>query len=316
VTAAVEQGLRATWRTYAGLFLTTLATLMYEIGLTRIFSVTMWYHFAFVAISVALFGMTVGALLVYLLPDRFRDADVKRLLWRYALLFSISIAICFVSQLAVPFTPRGSLAAWWSVAFTCIVISVPFVFSGIVVCLALTRFPSRVNRLYAADLIGAALGCVLLVIVLSQVDGPSAIVGVGAMAGLGAFVFASDTGSRRGMKAAAVAVLVLGGFALLNAWQHSRGNPLLRIIWAKEQADIKHDYEKWNAFSRITVDGDPSATGTPAGFGISTKLPPGTSVRQMGMVIDSTAGTNLTGYTGDPAERTWRTTPSRTPTCS
>ena len=291
-----------TGRTYAGLFLTTLATLMYEIGLTRIFSVTMWYHFAFVAISVALFGMTVGALLVYLLPDRFRDADVKRHLWRYSLLFSLSIAVCFVSQLAVPFTPRGSLAAWWSIMFTCILISVPFVFSGIVVCLALTRFPTRVNRMYAADLIGAALGCVLLVIVLSQIDGPSAIIAVGAMAGLGAFVFASDTSSRRGMKLAAVAIVVLGGFAFVNAWQHSRGNPLLRIIWAKEQADIKHDYEKWNAFSRITVDGDPDAVGTPAGFGISTQLPPDTTVHQMGMVIDSTAGTTLTGYTGNPAE--------------
>ena len=46
--------------TYGGLFFTTLSTLMYEILLTRIFSVTMWYHFAFVAVSVALFGMTVG----------------------------------------------------------------------------------------------------------------------------------------------------------------------------------------------------------------------------------------------------------------
>ena len=48
---------------------------MYEIVLTRIFSVTMWYHFAFVAISVALFGLTVGALLVYLFPRWFRDRD-------------------------------------------------------------------------------------------------------------------------------------------------------------------------------------------------------------------------------------------------
>ena len=56
---------------YGGLFLVTLATLMYEIVLTRIFSVTMWYHFAFVAISVAMFGMTVGALLVYLRPGWF-----------------------------------------------------------------------------------------------------------------------------------------------------------------------------------------------------------------------------------------------------
>ena len=56
----------ASLSTYAGLFLIALSTLMYEILLTRIFSVTMWYHFAFVAISVAMFGMTAGALIVYL----------------------------------------------------------------------------------------------------------------------------------------------------------------------------------------------------------------------------------------------------------
>ena len=59
---------RARPGTFAGLVLITLSTLMYEIVLTRIFSVTMWYHFAFVAISVALFGLTAGALLVHLLP--------------------------------------------------------------------------------------------------------------------------------------------------------------------------------------------------------------------------------------------------------
>ena len=48
------------WRSYGGLFFVTLATLMYEILLTRIFSVTMWYHFAFLAISIVLFGMTAG----------------------------------------------------------------------------------------------------------------------------------------------------------------------------------------------------------------------------------------------------------------
>ena len=54
--------------TYAGLFLVCLATLMYELLLTRIFSVTTFYHFAFMAVSIAMFGMTVGAILVYLCP--------------------------------------------------------------------------------------------------------------------------------------------------------------------------------------------------------------------------------------------------------
>jgi hypothetical protein len=43
---------------FYGIFLIALSTLMYEILLTRIFSVTMGYHFAFMAVSIAMFGMT------------------------------------------------------------------------------------------------------------------------------------------------------------------------------------------------------------------------------------------------------------------
>ena len=57
--------------TFAGLFPITLATLTYQLLLTRIFSVTMYYHFAFVAISVTMFGMAVGALIVYGRPAVF-----------------------------------------------------------------------------------------------------------------------------------------------------------------------------------------------------------------------------------------------------
>ena len=62
--------------TFAGLFATTLATLTYQLLLTRIFSVTMYYHFAFVAISVTMFGMAVGALIVYRRPHVFTAARV------------------------------------------------------------------------------------------------------------------------------------------------------------------------------------------------------------------------------------------------
>lgn len=60
--------------------------------------------------------MTIGALLVYLLPERFRDIDVKRHLWRSSVLFSVSLAVCFVTQLAIPFSPHGTLVGLWSIA--------------------------------------------------------------------------------------------------------------------------------------------------------------------------------------------------------
>jgi hypothetical protein len=272
--------------TYVGVFLVTLSTLMLEIGLTRIFSVTMWYHFAFVAISVALFGMTMGALIVHLRPRWFPDADVSRQLWIFALLFGVAIAVCFAIQLAIPFTPRATILGIASVVATCGVISVPFVFSGIVVCLALTRFPRRVNRLYAVDLVGAGLGCVLLVVLFSFLDGPSLVVLIGAFATAGAIAFAIADGNGRRVATAAVATVVLAGFAGMNGHLYADGSPLLKILWAKERRDPDHAYERWNAFSRLTVDGDADDPAT----------------RSLGLVIDSTAGTGLFRYSGDPAE--------------
>lgn len=291
---------RATTGIYGGLFVVTLATLMYEIVLTRIFSVTMWYHFAFMAISIALFGMTVGALIVYLAPDRFPQTDAKRHLWRFSLLFSVAIAVSFITQLTVPFVPRWSVVGVWSVLVTCVVISVPFTFSGVVVCLTLTRFPRQVNRLYGADLLGAALGCVLLVLLLSRMDGPSAVIAIAALASVGALLFAGAEGSTRGMQLAIVALVAFGGFALLNAYLSERREPILRIIWAKETSEPLHQYEKWNVFSRVTVDGDPDAGVPPYGWGMSTTLPANVAVNQLIMSIDGGAATVLTRYNGDP----------------
>src|SRR3954462_2694440 len=96
----------ASRRTAFGLAFVALATLMYEILLTRIFSVTMWYHFAFVAISIALFGMTLGAVLAYLFPQRFAIQPSPRRLGIWAMLFGISIVASFVAHLAVHVVPE------------------------------------------------------------------------------------------------------------------------------------------------------------------------------------------------------------------
>src|SRR5215813_2816510 len=106
---------------YGGLFLVTLATIMYEIALTRIFSVTMWYHFAFVAISVAMFGMTVGALIVYLRPDWFSGADLALRLGGSALLFGVTIVLSLLTQLAVPFEASLSILGAYTVVLTYVV---------------------------------------------------------------------------------------------------------------------------------------------------------------------------------------------------
>jgi hypothetical protein len=187
-------GLVAKRSTYAGLFLITLTTLMHELLLTRIFSVTMWYHFAFVAISVAMFGMTVGALIVYLMPDRYAGDKISSKMAGNSVLFGFSMVFSLLMHLVIPFAPDTSLLGLCSVGLTYAVIGVPFVFSGIVVCLALTKFPSQVSRLYAVDLAGAAVGCVLFIYLLDAIDAPSATLFIALTATIGGLCFAIASG--------------------------------------------------------------------------------------------------------------------------
>jgi hypothetical protein len=278
-----------------------LSTLAYEIVLTRIFSVTMWYHFAFVAISVALFGTTAGALIVHLRPDRFTEDKVKRQMAKYALGYAASISVAFAGQLALPFRIEANAGAMASVVLTCVLISVPFVCAGVVVCLALTKFGDKVNRLYAADLVGAGLGCLGLVVAFNVFDGPSLVILVAAVAALGGLLLAIDAGSR-GWQVLGVLItvgLLLG--AVGNRELHERrGNAPVKILYTKDERDHTHLADRWNAFSRLTVDGDPDVAQRPFGNGLSVEMPPETTVNQLSIVIDSTAGTVMTRYNGDP----------------
>ena len=104
-----SQSLRAGRRTFAGLFLVTLSTLTYQLLLTRTFSVTMYYHFAFVAISVTMFGMAVGALAVFLRPAAFAPARVTRGLAMSSAAFAIAIVLSYLTHLVIPFFLEASL---------------------------------------------------------------------------------------------------------------------------------------------------------------------------------------------------------------
>lgn len=288
-------------RVFAGLFLVTLSTLTYQLLLTRIFSVTMYYHFAFVAISVTMFGMAVGAVLVYLRPDVFDASAVRPHLARGSLGFAITIAASFLAHLWIPFLPELSVRGLASVTLTYAVLSVPFTFSGIVVALALTRFPRQVSALYAADLAGAALGCAILAPLLRVTDAPTAVIATAACAGLGAWLFAADAAAPGIRRASAGVAMLLIVFAAGHTVAVRQDSPWLRLVWVKGRYEAPPLVERWNPFSRIRVIGDPSREVRPSGWGLSATLPDDLRTRELHLDIDSYAGTELTAFDGAPS---------------
>src|SRR5436309_8313054 len=189
--------------TYIGLFLTTLSLLQFELFLTRIFSVTMWYHFAFMAISLAMFGLAAGAIFIELM----KKGEAHAMLANFGLLFALTSAICFAAQLYIPVDPETEIV-WTALAF--ILAAIPFVFAGMVVCAALTRFPEHTGALYAADLAGSAAGCVLTIPILNHIHAPTAVILNAAIAAAAAIAFAFRIKGRvRAVATASCLVLLL-----------------------------------------------------------------------------------------------------------
>jgi hypothetical protein len=243
----------------------------------------MWYHFAFMAISLAMLGLAAGAVLVEVMQKR----DPHRTLANTSLLFAVSTAVCFSAELYVPMNPDVEL--WWTVlAFT--VIAIPFIFAGIVICVALTRFPSHTGALYAVDLAGSAAGCLLTIPILNRTHAPTAVIINAAIAALAAAAFAfSVRGRMRWIALASCAVLLL-------VVQVNRSARFIDIHWIKGAKNEGGGlYERWNALSRIFVanQGD-----FPFGWGMSPAYVPKHKLDQLVLNIDANAATVISKFDG------------------
>src|SRR5271169_6726922 len=107
---------RNTFAFYFGLSLICASTLMYEVVLTRLLSVISWYYLAFVSISMATFGMTVGALFVQLSPTRFTEEQVPDRLAQVSLAMAVSMPLVLMTMLAVPVDVSRSIETVYSFA--------------------------------------------------------------------------------------------------------------------------------------------------------------------------------------------------------
>lgn len=285
--------------TYLGIFFVALSTLMYEILLTRIFSVTMGYHFAFMAVSLALFGMTAGAIITYIFPHKFPTDKLKDLLAKHSFAFSITMILTFLLHIAVPFIHGLSIKGFLVTSFLYISSSIPFVFSGICISLLLTRFSNYVNKLYAADLIGASLGCLIVVVIINLAGGPTSVFITAFFTSISTIFFASESGNKKLLKYVSSYAAVLLIFSVVHTVLVVNNEPLVRLYWIRGAWDEKPLYEKWNSFSRVTIDGDSTKYEVPFAWGLSNTYDRSKKVRELMLNIDANSTTVLSQFDGD-----------------
>src|SRR5262245_57327006 len=109
-----------------GLFFTTAATLCLEILDTRLFSVISWYHLSFFAVSTAMFGMSAGALRVYLSKGEFEGPRAAEALGRVGMQFALVTPISHVATLVIPIQSGAGMLVIAAMTVLTLAVAAPF----------------------------------------------------------------------------------------------------------------------------------------------------------------------------------------------
>ena len=259
---------------------------MTELALTRIFSVTMYYHFAFLAISIALFGLSASGVFVYVTRRRLERVGTATLLSRGALVHATAtlVALAFLIRIRVGlnYSPENLalMLAIYSLA------ALPFFTGGAVISVAFSRLADRINVLYAADLLGAAAGCLLLIPLLNQLGAPGVVLTAAALSMVAAVCFA-PAGARRTI--AGFAVVLFG----IPAGAQLAGREPFDVVDTKGHEGDRILFSKWNSFSRVAVYDRPHGD-----WSLSPRFT-GTRGASLFMDIDSAASTPILKGSGD-----------------
>lgn len=206
-----------------------MAVLLYQVLVTRILSVTLSYHFAFLTISLSMLGLCAPGVIFSLFAPSQRT--LSRSLWAASLLVPGSV-LCIVHW-GAPL--RGYPSLW--VLF----LLAPLLALGSGVCILLLMARGKgISRMYAADLLGAALGALLSVPLLTGLATPTVVASLGILPLLALSVLET----RRLWVGLAAGLLVSSV-----VW----GAPFrLRYTryYVEQEAPL---YEKWTPTARITV---------------------------------------------------------------
>jgi hypothetical protein len=279
-------------RYFGGIFLVSFATLLLELTLIRVLAVASWYHFGFLVISMALLGFGASGVTLSVWKGLREHPSLDRVLTVLSLAFGLTTMASFWLMQHIPFHPFNMLMDWRQLLSTPIyylAIAAPFFCSGLVIALLFTRFSKEVNRLYAADLFGAGVGCVSIVVIMPRFGGAGSIAVAAVFGFVAAVVFGSSQAKRLAAAGVALGILTFGFAFIAN-----RALPIL-VDSQKHHPLQPYDrppiYTAWNTFSRVDV------------YDLPAKPEAGLPESGLGIIIDAgAAGTAIPNLSGGVRE--------------
>ncbi|MEY2500926.1 MAG: hypothetical protein QOI07_1260 [Verrucomicrobiota bacterium] len=232
---------------FLGVGLVSFAALLLELSLTRVFSVVLFYHFAFLAISIALLGLGAGGVFAFVRRSWLSRRTIGVIASASCLLGSGLVLLALYVVLHSRITLELSRENFLKLTLLYLVCAGPFFCCGVLLSVAFARTSGSIPRLYGADLAGGALACLLTVPALNWLGAPNAILCAALVLAVTAGLW-SDTAAWRNAGAVLTTVFVV---LLIYNWHGDRFD----IVYAKgtyrDRGSV--EFAKWNAISRVEV---------------------------------------------------------------
>ena len=242
------------------------AVLLYELLLTRLFAITLFADFAHLALALALLGIGVGAMAQHLRPTLVPDEGLERRIGWLGLLQAALILTAVLAAIRFPvldisevppttYQDRSTIKdnlldpVWFAALLP--MLAAPFAVSGLIFSGVFSRRKAEIGMLYAADLLGAAVGAVLFVPLLGWLAGPDAAFIALFASALGSLLLLRSSGSRPGTLVAGIVC----GASLLATLVAIKGD-LLQIREAAGYSDQKVVYTRWTPLTRLAIHRD------------------------------------------------------------
>lgn len=279
----MDEGPTATERRdLATIVLVSFTVMVFQIAVTRVLSVVVWYHFAFLTISMVMLGLGAPGVWFALMSRPQRWLPVSLLLGGLA-----------VPGAAVALLRFGADSLRETTAYLIVFVMPATLSLGAAVCLLLMRAEGlRVARMYGYDLLGACLGALVVIPLLHVVPTPHLVAGLGLLP-LGALALYPGPLRIVALAAAlAVTALMVDG-------------TLLEVVRSKKYREdlVKPIYEKWSPTARITIFDESFffLREHESGFswGRGEKDPTDKLVLQYWLEQDGSAGTPITFFDGN-----------------
>ncbi len=281
-------------RFLGGIFFISSATLCLEISLTRYFSVSQQYHFAFWVVSIAFLGYGASGSFLSLFKN-LRSIDKDRFLPWSALLYYLSILLSFLLCNNIPFdftTLSWDKSQIYYVFLYYILLSIPFFFAGLTISFAIAVLPNFVNKIYFSDLFGAGIGTLLSIFIFLPKGDKGVILLISFLPLLASYLFAERQSFQYKFLLLSLIFISAGVFISSPSWLGFRISAFKALPVALKFPEAKLLHTRWNAISRVDVLKSPAVRYAP---GLSLlyqdELPP-----QLGLSVDGEELTAITGF--------------------